>query len=567
MSESILSHKISLCELIEQLDQQSCVDVIQSFLHNFELKTLHDFLIKMIFSLDNTTTESLFQMQSIIINTIEVASSDISSDNTNEIIVSEKKFNPELENETITLKLINTKHNCNENNNYSNLIQLPIDILCETSLYLNEKNIFQFEKTCRIFYQIINNSSYLRQSNTFEGFILTPQRLDQMIQSPCSFYKYCKATSMGFYGFSNEMRNDINIRQAKDKWERALKVSYNSGNNWIETMFKSIKILYLCQHGLLFINKLPVNILFDPIKSNLQAINTYYSNNQYDGWQENVNDFIKKYINFKEKLENEGKSIKILKYMQQTSFVNQLLSIESKHIVFKDQNFDFKQFQLALHQTAKQWLRCVTIGKCVSLDWQKGLYKTNCNVNNQNDDLAIETLRFINVSNVTRSIFTNQELIESLNFHNSVKNLTLNMTISRMDDCHKWNRVLLNLLTKKYYFNLTNLNILVCFDVSIVGTFLNVVDWIFDILKENCQSIKYQFKQLNIAFKSSVWNLINIERYDIIEWNDKIDKQFLDEFLRKCKKFSQRCRSQSILRKQHGKNVQKYNELMNQWLD
>ena len=341
-------------------------------------------------------------------------------------------------------------------------------------------------------------------------------------------------------------------------------------------MFESIKELYFEGNGLLFMNKLPINVLFDPIESNLESINTFHCNSDYDAWKENIIDFVEKYINFKQKLENEGKSIRILKYIRQRSFrtresfLNQLLSIESKHIMFRNQTIDLNQ--LMLYQTAKQTqsLRIMTIGKFVALRGKIAMRKNNIcipsnneNNGNHHDQLHIETLRFINVSNVRRKIFNNQEMIESLNFHNSVKNMTLNIIICDMNACHKWTRVLLNLLTKKYYFNLENLNILFCFHVSIGKIFLNVMDWIFDMLKENCENIKYQFKQLNIAFKSILWNLINIERYDVIEWNDKIDKHLLNEYQIRCKKFCQT----SQPRKQQGENVKKYEELKNQWLD
>ena len=41
------------------------------------------------------------------------------------------------------------------------LLHLPIDLISKTSLYLNEKDIFNYEQCCRLFYQMVNNTSHL----------------------------------------------------------------------------------------------------------------------------------------------------------------------------------------------------------------------------------------------------------------------------------------------------------------------------------------------------------------------------------------------------------------------
>ena len=53
------------------------------------------------------------------------------------------------------------------------LFALPTDLIISTSFFLNEKDIFHFEQCCRLFYQIVNNLSYLDQSNNFKTFLLT----------------------------------------------------------------------------------------------------------------------------------------------------------------------------------------------------------------------------------------------------------------------------------------------------------------------------------------------------------------------------------------------------------
>ena len=79
------------------------------------------------------------------------------------------------------------------------LLRLPVDLIKKTSFYLNEKDIFQFECCCRLFYQMINDTSYLNLSNNFKSFNITKKRLTQMSERQHSFYKYSKTKSFGVY--------------------------------------------------------------------------------------------------------------------------------------------------------------------------------------------------------------------------------------------------------------------------------------------------------------------------------------------------------------------------------
>ena len=85
-------------------------------------------------------------------------------------------------NDNVTNKELILK-NESQNNNILRLLRLPIDLIFKTSLYLDEKDIYKFEKCCKLFYQIINNSSYLNQSNTFKSFSLEKEQLEVMTQS------------------------------------------------------------------------------------------------------------------------------------------------------------------------------------------------------------------------------------------------------------------------------------------------------------------------------------------------------------------------------------------------
>ena len=96
------------------------------------------------------------------------------------------------------------------------LLRLPIDLIAQTSLYLNEKDIFQFE-CCRLFYQMINNTSYLNTSKNFKTFTIEDKTLDQMSQRKNCFFKYSKTKHLRLHCDGGRR---INI----DRWQKAMNI-------------------------------------------------------------------------------------------------------------------------------------------------------------------------------------------------------------------------------------------------------------------------------------------------------------------------------------------------------
>ena len=227
MSTSRLSRKISLCEMIDHLNQDACVAVIQSIYHELECANLNALLIRMILQwTDSTTTQSFESMKNMI-------SFLIDDNNT---------------------KLLNSHNN-------SRLLQLPIDLICQTSLFLNEKDIFNFEKCCRLFYQTINKSSYLNQSNNFKTLIVNPSEL--LIQYTnskysWSFYKYSKPTTLIL---KNTCQSSYDYR-IKKQWKKVQAAFDN--DTALSTMLNSIRTLQIEKYGEAVLSKLPINELFDP---------------------------------------------------------------------------------------------------------------------------------------------------------------------------------------------------------------------------------------------------------------------------------------------------------------
>ena len=80
--------------------------------------------------------------------------------------------------------------------------------------------------------------------------------------------------------------------------------------------------------------------------------------------------------------------------------------------------------------------------------------------------------------------------------------MTVGVTFKDMNIVEVWKTMLSNVLTKKYYFNLVSVNILLCTYQQSLGGVQTLVDWMFGVLKENKNVLKYQFKQLRIGIQT-----------------------------------------------------------------
>ena len=515
-SKSRLSHRLELCQLVKQLDNDGCASVIRSIHHELGYSSLNTLLMSMVMHLSDTTpSDSLIKMKNTI-NDI-ITAKNTHNDPNNNVYDKQKK-----------------------QQQMGKLLRLPIDLISKTSLYLNEKDIFNFEKCCKLFYHTVNNLSFINQSNTFKTFRLTSKRLRQMTQPQHNFYKYSKASELAIESFTTPCGG-----QVETQFDKAITVG--NYDRWIETMFKSIETLKIETFGLELLPKLPIDILFDPdpIKSNLKTFDvTCICTDEYQKLKESINKFYEKYIYLKKEFKNQGKKIRVLKCFQplvfsdtmMTNSVDKLFCIESKHTCMfafglpvkhlLEHNFGF------CDDNNNASLETLTL-ECCQFD-PIDRTKINSNTINSNQQLQchgqIKTLRFIRLGlHSNTDILENTKLIESLNFHNSVKNLTLNCTLDQTDDCDNWTKIISNLLAKKDYFNLDNLNILLQFSSLHLNE--ELVNWIFEILKRNQQLLKHQFNQLNIGFRIE-W--ISHDTFYVLRWNPKIDEKFLNHLQQQC---------------------------------
>ena len=155
MSKSLLCRRISLCYLISRLNEEGCFNAIRSLQNVMGYDDFSDFICKIFMdSSHNWKPETLIQLE-------------------NQLQQHQKKTNNSSN--------IDTEQNNNQNKQVKfPLLRLPIDLITKTSLFLNEKDIFQFEQCCRLFYQMINNSLYLNQSNNFKTFEISIKRFDKL---------------------------------------------------------------------------------------------------------------------------------------------------------------------------------------------------------------------------------------------------------------------------------------------------------------------------------------------------------------------------------------------------
>ena len=221
-----------MCRCVEALNDDGCLQVIRLLQHSQKYQNLNQFLMKIILKMtENMNVESLQvinnEMKQIICNNKYVRSQQQSVNN--------------------KLK--------NDNDVIFPLIRLPIDLISKTSLFLNEKDIFIFEQCCRLFYKMINNSSYLKQSNTFKQFELNDTRFDQICQAKYSFYKFSQANAMevtlsGLDIVEAETNENITkfINDTQSKWQQAKQID-QCYDCWLTSLFKSIKSLELCENS------------------------------------------------------------------------------------------------------------------------------------------------------------------------------------------------------------------------------------------------------------------------------------------------------------------------------
>ena len=528
-----------LCDLVKVLSENACIDVIRLIYHELGYNELNQLLIDIIMKLVNnktTTNEHFIQIENIIRQVI--TKTNINDQNNNNKIY------------------------CKTTKEESKLIRLPIEIINKTATFLDEKDIFSFEQCCKLFYQIINNSCYLKQSNNFKTFEINTKRLHQMINPHCSFYKYLFCQTLRI-----RVENDIDDRtidwhqqkrnfaqsviKFETRWNELQCGGSWNGHEYMKSIFKSIRLLECIGRGELFLHSLPIDVLFDPHKSKLETVKLNHWDDAEKDYNEYLNKFRKKYLDFKESMTIQGENIKVLDFLSHRGcedapdgavIPHQFDCVESKHIHLWNTVIDLPDWDWN-HNSSLTTISCEW-----SFFWKYEKMKNDYSG-------RIETLRLINTT-LNRFETTDddkvkaQKLAESLNLHNSVKRLTTCETIGGTDEWEDFEPRMLSILSKKRYLNLENVNIL--FEMEFGGEeFDECLDLIFAFFEQHAKILQYQFKELNIGFEYH-------EKYQIIEWDCNVDDKKLDQERQKWYQLDH-------LPLENQKNKEKYYKLMYQW--
>ena len=146
---------------------------------------------------------------------------------------------------------------------------------------------------------MINNLSYLKQSNNFKRLILNDKKFDQITNPQYSFYKY-----------------------SHYEWQKAKEID-KKYDHWLTNLFQSIKSLTFDNaRAIELMPSLPIEILFDS-KSHFESMiincnsNVYRHDEFADNFSQSVIDFDKQLLNLKEKYKSQArKNIKELLYVE-----------------------------------------------------------------------------------------------------------------------------------------------------------------------------------------------------------------------------------------------------------
>ena len=524
MLRSTLSVKISIAQLVETLNDDECIDVIRLLQHEDGDITLNTIVNRMIIqSTERLSNESLIKIE----NTIKDKYSQHSKRNT----VSSTTKNNAITTHSVLFPL----H------------RLPNDLLSKTPLFLNETDIFQFEQCCRMFYKMINNTSYLSQCNVFKHFVMTKKRLDQMKQQQYSFFKYSKANQLisnlltDCYVSTNyclgydpaellvDCMNDFNTTMNEMK-------KMGSYDNWWTSLFKSISILDIGSSTNVgpLLSQLPIDILFNPHsnESHLRTIQLSHFATRSRAWNEYMNDFEDQYLQCQKKWQQQGslkiKSLQCVKhrrynnsrYRSQDKTINPRY-IDAKHVWMVDMIVELTDDSFLTNE-CNPGMKILTIEN--GINFILDISPTCKSVDNINRGLEIETMRLLSFHRHKHcyDICSKTVVIESLNLHNSLKNLTIECKIDAVKICDHQQKALENILQKTHYYNLTNVNIILELKRNIR------IDWFFKLLKDNQKILQQQFQQLNIAIVKNLYNYRQKLHY-VLEWDYKIDDKRLNQ--------------------------------------
>ena len=498
-SESRLSYKIRICEYLESIKEDEVLSVLQLIKQELNCTSINQLLIKIVID-----SNELFTNDALM----NIASKTNLLKNTTK-----------TNNRAKAIKIKNV-----ENNHEFPILRLPKDIITSTSLYLNENDLLQFERCNRMLYKMINNSSYLKKCRNFKTFRFTSEILDQIAWQRIDCYKFAFAESLRFsWGYDIDDVNepeferynellDISLKERRMILKRVMYYgsdSYKYQSNWFDKLFESITEIHLNDDGMLLIDILPIEILFDKNRSQLKNVTVS------DYWEDRIpaNVFQRIYSGYFD-TELHAHECKILEnvWMIGSGFdinatkvsIFTMLTMSHLKITLSDLNcMCFKTNQsLTSHLTKLSLYNC----KLFLSDKQRSLiskqtnknHENNKNNKNNNCNVKIDTLRLITMREASQNL-VDESLIEFMNLQSNLKNLTMAIWSTTSESGTDY---ISSVIRKEHLFNLENVNILLSPSTTLEDSKIEAfIDDLFDILCDNVQLLKHQFKQLNFGIQ------------------------------------------------------------------
>ena len=528
-AQSQLSWCMTLGDSIDKLNDDGCLQVILLLTEHSWYKDLRKFVNALLVQLGTATTaDSLAK----IYDSIQQISKNP------KFSINQNPPSTEAAHAHTALEQLNDT-NCDSNGKDVKskpkpsfpLLHLPTDLIRKTSFYLNEKDIVKFETCCRSFYQMINNSLYLNQSNNFKTFELTNNRLIRMNRLQNSCFKFCKAQTL-IIELSPD-KNPSTIEYMGKIWHRIWHVEQNiSGlGTWLPSLFRSIKSLNVHGNSVFILNQLPLNILFDSRVSQLENIEIDHRGTKKSGTITNLmNEFETKYLQLKQEFENQGKQLQKLKH------VVHVYPHSNPHVKFP-RCIETQCLNLCITRSLGHdgaGLGSGLFHQVNSLTFEGGFIKKNHFFNRYRSQLIsqchINTLKLTNCGRGKRDCFDiclDKKIIETLNLQYNLQNLMIHIDAWSSDG---WS-VIETVFTKKYYHNLKRVNIMASFTQKDRAKRCGGIKKFFTLLKKHKRLLKHQFQELNIGLMIPVGGgnvRHGLKSFHVFQWNKQIDTNYLN---------------------------------------
>ena len=174
--ESRLSYKTRICEFVGSISEEKSLEVLEWIKEELECHDLNQLIIKILMK-----SKQLFTNDNLEHLSKKISEDSNSSDHTP---IYNKNFRHTTDNRNK-----NVSPSTSDKQIVFPLFKLPIDLITNTLLFLNEKQLLLIERCNRILYRMINNYLFLKKCRNFKNFQLDDDLLDKISNQQIECYK------------------------------------------------------------------------------------------------------------------------------------------------------------------------------------------------------------------------------------------------------------------------------------------------------------------------------------------------------------------------------------------